>query len=530
MVSQTYTPPSCTLKVTTKGSSLLAMLGRPRRQQFELDLDDPRLPEDRHFRIKGDRSQLEVLYETVNSYVRDFLKYSPTDNSGDFSPSQPRELPDTILETSDTNDNFKQDGGKQPPENPYSLTANSGIYLQPRDLFAHELFLGTLATEKTGPMIVLSVLHLFDLLVALEQCQRDLIGVAYLESESEVEATPAWLRSLALILLTAGLSVLAVRLYDRYILARQNESNLATDNTIDNLLDGLLSPSPSAVTPPVSPLPSPTVSSSPLVLPTPPTPGGVPNVKPSPIDVPVLFPSPVPKPSSPIFSFPPPNSRANTTIPSSGTNVVILPQIPPPIPPQRPVLPPPAIPDTSVPLQPRPPMPPAPNITSPLVAPGSYPRNVPQMSRNGVKPFIDVTRLSLNVPSDIALPALDDTNVALIPKDKLDGETVKESENSDRNLFDKIPQVAEVRKHFEDTWEVPEELEKNLQYSLLLNSDGSIQKVIPIGQASVDFYEDANMPVEKEPFVSSLEEGKTATVRLVLRNNGKVQTFLESLR
>lgn len=515
MVSQTYTPPTCTLEVIAKGSPVLAKLGKPRRQEFVLHLDDPRLPEERHFTIKGDRFQLEALYEAVNSYVRDFLKYSPTDADVPRSTDPPSIPPPPPEDRGEP-----EDAPRRSPENPYSLEARTRIYLQPRDLLTHELFLGTLATEKTGPMIPLSALHLFDLLVALEESQRDLVA---LPLAAEPEPTPEWLRSLALMLITVALTVLGVRLYDRYILARQEESNLATDNKLDNLQ----SPSPTAVTPSVSPSPPPTVSPSPLALPTPPTPGGLPTVKPSPIDVPVLFPSPLPRPTSPTFSFPPP--RSNTPTPSGGgTNVVILPQIPPPVPPQRPVFPGPALPDTSVPLEPRPPIPAAPNIAPPAIPPGGYPTNVPQRSRRGVKPYVDVTRIMLDVPSDIALPALDDTNLALIPKDRR-AEEPDESVKSDLTLFDKIPQVAEVRKHFEETWEVPEDLDKNLQYSLLLNKDGSIKKVIPIGQASVDFYELTNMPFEEEPFVSGLEVGETATVRLVLRKNGKVQTFLESV-
>jgi hypothetical protein len=500
MVYQTYTPPTCTLEVIAKGSPVLGKLGKARRQEFVLNLDDPRLPEEQHFTIKGDRSQLEALYEAVNSYVRDFLKYSLPEKDKQFPiPNSQFPIPNS----------------------------QSEIYLQPRDLLTHELFLGTLATEKTGPAIALSVLHLFDLLVALEESQRDLIA---LPLAAEPEPTPEWLRSLALILMTAGLTVLGIRLYDRYILANQEESNLATDSKLDNLL----SPLPTEVTPSVSPSPSPTVSPSPLALPTPPAPGELPTVKPSPIDVPVLFPSPVPRPSSPSFSFPPPTPRPNAATPGgSGTNVVILPQIPPPVPPpvppQRPIFPGPALPDTSVPLGPRPPVPAAPNIYPPAIPPGGYPRNVPQRSRRGVKPYVDVTRIPLNLPSDIALPALDDTNVALIPQGR-QTEEPDESVKSDLTLFDKIPQVAEVRKHFEGTWEPPEDLNKNLQYNLLLNRDGSIKKVIPIGQASVDFYELTNMPFEEEPFVSGLEEGETATVRLVLRKNGKVQTFLESVR
>ena len=342
----------------------MGRLGKSRRQEFELNLDDPRLPEDRHFTIKGDRSGLEDLYQVVNSYVKDFLKYSPTDKA-DFSVAKAREIPDTTLQISQTNDSLEQDGGRLPPSNPYAMPANSGIALQPRDLLTHELFLGTLATETTGPMIPLSVLHLFDLLVALEEFQKDSIAVPYLAAGQEPEPTPEWLKSLILILITAGLTVLGMRLYDRHILARQaEENNLAGVNGADSQLEELLSPSPSPLTPTLTPLPSPTVSPSPLVLPTPPT-SGLPNVKPSPIDVPVLFPSPVPTPSSPNFSFPPPTNRANTGIPSGGTNVVILPQIPPPVPPQRPVFPPAALPDTSVPLEPRPSAIPPPNISPP---------------------------------------------------------------------------------------------------------------------------------------------------------------------
>ncbi len=499
MVSQTYTPPTCTLEVIAKGSPVLGKFGKARRQEFVLHLDDPKLPEEEHFTIKGDRSQLEELYEAVNSYVRDFLKYSPPEKDNQF-PIPPDQFPLT--------------------------NSPSEIYLQPRDLLTHELFLGTLATEKTGPAIALSLLHLFDLLVALEESQRDLVA---LPLAAEPEPTPEWLRSLALMLITAGLTVLGIRLYDRYILARQEESNLANIGATDSKLDNLLSPLPTEVTPTVSPSPSPTLSPSPLALPTPPAPGELPTVKPSPIDVPVLFPSPVPRPSSPTFSFPPPTPRPNAATPSgSGTNVVIMPQIPPPVPPQRPIFPGPALPDTSVPLGPRPPVPPAPNIYPPPIPPGGYPTNVPQMSRRGVKPYVDVTRIPLNLPRDIALPALDDTNVALIPQGRR-AEEPDESLKSDLTLFDKIPQVAEVRKHFEESWEPPEDLDKNLQYNLLLNKDGSIKKVTPIGQASVDFYELTNMPFEEEPFVSGLEEGETATVRLVLRKNGKVQTFLESV-
>ena len=108
-------------------------------------------------------------------------------------------------------------------------------------------------------------------------------------------------------------------------------------------------------------------------------------------------------------------------------------------------------------------------------------------------------------------------------------ESSDEKKKSKYGLLDKIPQVAEVRGYFEKSWKPPSGLEKDLQYSLLLNGDGSVKKVTPISRASVEFYGNTNMPLEEQTFVSNIEGGKTAKIRLVLRPNGQVQTFLESL-
>ena len=104
-----------------------------------------------------------------------------------------------------------------------------------------------------------------------------------------------------------------------------------------------------------------------------------------------------------------------------------------------------------------------------------------------------------------------------------------EKKKSKYTLFDKIPQVAEVREYFEKSWEPPSDLDKDLQYSLLLNGDGSVKKVTPISRASVEFYGNTNMPQEEQAFVSNIEGGKTAKIRLVLSRDGEVKTFLESL-
>ena len=71
-------------------------------------------------------------------------------------------------------------------------------------------------------------------------------------------------------------------------------------------------------------------------------------------------------------------------------------------------------------------------------------------------------------------------------------------------------------------------MRETLQYRLALNPDGSIADVEPIGQAAIIFQERAAIPPVGTPFVSPLPaEIGSPTIRLVLRPDGTVRTFLE---
>jgi hypothetical protein len=48
-----------------------------------------------------------------------------------------------------------------------------------------------------------------------------------------------------------------------------------------------------------------------------------------------------------------------------------------------------------------------------------------------------------------------------------------------------------------------------------------------MGKAAADYIEQTNMPLAGEPFVSAVSNGKNPKIRVVLRPNGRVQTFLE---
>jgi hypothetical protein len=59
----------------------------------------------------------------------------------------------------------------------------------------------------------------------------------------------------------------------------------------------------------------------------------------------------------------------------------------------------------------------------------------------------------------------------------------------------------------------------------LLNSDGSIQRIVPLGNAAIEHLNRINMPLLGEPFVSAIQGERNFTIRVVLNPNGNVQTF-----
>jgi hypothetical protein len=97
------------------------------------------------------------------------------------------------------------------------------------------------------------------------------------------------------------------------------------------------------------------------------------------------------------------------------------------------------------------------------------------------------------------------------------------------SLFDTVPQVAEVRSYFQQRWEPPTGLTQSLEYSLLLNRDGSIQRIIPRGKAAEDYIDRTDIPLIGEKFVSAVEGERNPRIRLVLAPDGKVETFLERM-
>ena len=89
------------------------------------------------------------------------------------------------------------------------------------------------------------------------------------------------------------------------------------------------------------------------------------------------------------------------------------------------------------------------------------------------------------------------------------------------------PQLTEVKDYFVKNWEPPSGLNQTLEYSIVLDVDGSIQRIEPLGKAARTYVDRSSLPLIGEPFVSANPQGATPRIRLVLSPDGKVQTFVE---
>jgi len=69
-------------------------------------------------------------------------------------------------------------------------------------------------------------------------------------------------------------------------------------------------------------------------------------------------------------------------------------------------------------------------------------------------------------------------------------------------------------------------LTQSLQYTFVVGQNGSIQRVIPLGDAAKKHMDSTGMPRLGEPFVSPLQGKRNANIRVDLNSDGKVNTFL----
>lgn len=522
-VLRRYTPPTCTLEIAAKSSPLSRWMGKTvlKDLHFDLRFDDPRKPDDDRLTIRGDAGALEALSEAVSSYVQNILDTSasqlplfPQASATNATPDDDRrgDLPafpaldsgiDAIASPSSEERSEKLDLIPPLSLNPKVLplkprTQLAGIYLQPKGLLAHELFLGSLATAESGPVVNLSVLQLFDLATALDEYAADGVALPNRNSAGLKKALPPWTPVAAGAILAVGVTAGIVKFINTPVAQQQ-----ATAPTAKRSPTGT---PPAMPTTGVPPAPTTPLSPTPLATPTVPPPlAASPTLTPPP---PVAVLPPISSPGAPAD-----NQRPTITISPPAQNSPV--RLKPPIPP------------TSSGRIASAPSPQTSDLGNSRSASEQAPTERTQPDTTTPPALPDLPELSPN-PSSGDLTA----QATPSPGNQTSGDVnqagTASAANADNNTaFKDIPQLGEIRKYFEGKWQPPESLNQTLEYSLLLNGDGSIQRILPLGNAAGQYIDRTNMPLPGEPFVSPLEGGGNPSIRLVLEPDGKVQTFLE---
>ncbi|MBW4493783.1 MAG: DUF4335 domain-containing protein [Oscillatoria princeps RMCB-10] len=609
MVLRRYTPPTCTLEIAAKGSSRFRWAGISafKDLRFELHFDAPQLPEEQQVTIRGDRAQLDALQEAVSAYVRQFLSDSPAEEKAvegltkaeENGKEPPRaalpatrvqmELEPTAWELEaqaaavPVEALVEKSGEDLPPAEPPEAPAEvektetaqregTGIYLVRRSLVVHELFLGSLATGRTGPAIQLSALQLFDLATALDEYTADVVGVPREKGSNWLKQPPLWAKTVAVVAVTLGVATAGLKLVERQYaqmaapaapqqpVALQPPPAAAParpapppDVLGDAVLrlpkDGAMPPTPLAAgavasklpavpvpgasVPPPLKLPAGSVALTPRPLsPAParvavaPPPAAPRRAMPAPPPTSIHVPAPVlPAPAvetAPQQEIPPVAEGEGGALPSLGA---------PPAPVSEPEValspsaPPPSAPASGA-SDPAPALPPIPGLPDgePAVggklpevsapAPGETPVPAPQSA----SPPASSSELTPSPAPQSALPEVREPGA---------GETREPAESQSESSAQPVPQLAEARNYFAQRWRPPLGLKQPLEYTISVNADGSVGQIIPRGQASYQFLESTGMPVMNQPFVSPVRGGEPVRIRVLLKPNGAVQTLVE---
>jgi len=448
-ISKVYTPPTCTLEVTAQPSALSRWSRTPviKSLQFLLSLEGLQRNTREPLELRGDQTQLSTLSTVVTDYIQQLLAHKPTDLplSSPLSPSP---------ETSPTDPNLQ---------------------LRPRTLLTHELLLGDLATEQSGPSVVLKASQLFDLATALEDCTTDL------QQLPAVATTPApWpttllplARSAAILVMTVGLGTVTWRLL---------QSGPMATNTVQK------APTSNIALAPASPSPLP----SNKILPPPPRPATSPLALPS-VQLPdraskpfaIGNSSPAAKNDSGLFSSVKPSKQTAQKLRSEPSNLQKLPgEVAEPKPETQ-----------STTLENR----------SQSADTASAPSSAAGMNADRSREMSQLSK-SAPVPSAVTNPA-----------------------TQQPTLFDTVPQVAEVRDYVVSRWQPTPPPPKTLEYRVKINTNGSLGNVEPLGASAQQYLDKVPLPSGQDPFVSRVGSGPTPNVRLVLYPDGTVQTFLDNV-
>ncbi|MGK7959640.1 DUF4335 domain-containing protein [Crocosphaera sp.] len=475
---QTYTPPTCTLKLWDK-RPLLSRWGELvslDNIEFELQFDDPRLLEEDQVTVKGDRNQLELLHNVVQTYVKKFLHQTAT--YWQATEEKPLSQTQPAMDTQ----------GIIPPS------------LSPQGLLNHHLTFGSLASQASHGSVRLSISQLFDLVNALETYNNTVVTLTNPKTTPLRKSVGVWVAAGTVAVLAIVIPTVGVKWF-RQVTSRDTPTEDTTE-TADNPLS-FLDVLPPVPPPPKTPLPDPSLAPTlanrdPL---PPPSQIGQATAPPRNQTVAVQAPPLRVLPPPPAAPPAPPKPNTANTNPSNGS--VTVDQVPTHL---------------------------LPNGQTPIVMPSLPPEQAQQLIQNPTLPPPPTLQAKAgNRGNTLTLPSSSgDRDQLTIPTELLSPDAnVTPKSPPQTSLLDAIPQVTQVRQYFQERWEPPQSLAQTLEYRLIVQEDGSLKQTIPLGRSAAIYRSQIPFPVPGSEFVSPLETSNHQTIRLVLIPNGKVKTLLE---
>ena len=372
-----------------------------------------------------------------------------------------------------------------PNEKLNQISEDAGVYLSTKDFLSHQLFIQDLETSP----INLSTVQLFDLVSALEDYKSKIETLPGNTKQKSHKIISLWLKGVAGLALVVGLTTIGTKIVQQQttesesIARTQQPENSTSQGQFDNVIPPQI---PSTETPVI---PDPEITeplSSAEKLPSPPA---VDTPKPPP-DIPDPAKYPIPEGN---LVIPPPLANSEITEKSQPT------------------------PDSSQ-VESRI------NIASDTETNDSDSENVATNleTQNNQSPIA-----SNNNPNEIEANNLKNSSNSTTSGDSVTASPLLANNNAVDSGSTNNNQLKEVKEYFTKNWQPPKELKQTIEYRLIINADGSIQRIFPIGKASEIFIDRTNIPLMGEKFVSPLKNQSQATVRLLLSPDGKVTTFLE---
>ncbi len=514
VITRQYAPPTCTLEVTAQTSALSRWTRQPvlKSLDFLLSFNELCDRNQQPLEVQGNQEQLESLSEAVSAYTQEFLGQSLVPLPDERLRSEPSQA-EPEVQTADLSG-----------EAAATVTLPVPLHLRPRNLLSHELVLGSLATEASGAVIQLKASQLFDLATALDEYGAEIETLPAQVPQPARPSVPVWARAAGVILLVGGTTAaLSQFLYTGFggptstISQKDQESTSQETAPVANL------PSPA--------VPSPTLDEAPLPQPT----QALPTVKLPKRDFGDSKTNPFPASLRPSNSQSAPSASQPIAKPKAAQQAPLaklpsLPEPPAPVDLNLEQLKEPKTTDAPTTIAGRPPIELGQtNIGRSGTSAASESLKSSDVLKSSPQAGVSAESEASFSTADVEkVPQLEQAKPAAPAAVSPGAPVPPESQARNRTAFDVTPQIAEARQYLAQRWQVPANLKQTLQYTLVLNADGTIGQIKPRGQAATQYLGQTPIPETNQPFVSPTPASGKKTIRVVLGADGSVLTFPES--